>query len=253
MADKKDILRETDDDARSLATKLVRQARYAAIAVLDPETGDPMASRVLTGTDVDGTLVILISALAPHMAALLADPRASVLFGEVGKGDPLAHARITLKVEAARVERESRQGQRIRQRFIAKHPKAKLYVDFPDFAFFRLSPQSASLNGGFGRAYAITAEDLLISSPALEGLAAIEESAVNHMNTDHRDAADIMAKAFTKSTKIGWIVIGIDAAGIEISHGDELLRFNFIHQINDVDELRPVLSKLLNDARKICG
>jgi len=248
MADKKDILRETDDEARSLARKLVRQARYAAIAVLDPETGDPLASRVLAGTDVDGAPVILISALAPHTAALLADPRASVLFGEIGKGDPLAHARITLKSKAVRVERDSQMGHHIRQRFIARHPKARLYVDFPDFAFFRLNPLSASLNGGFGRAFALTADDLLINSPVLEELAAIEDSAVAHMNVDHSEATDTIVTALTKSTKTGWKVIGIDAAGIDVAHGDEILRVDFPYTINEVDELRPMLSRLLESA-----
>ena len=38
---KKDVLRETDDEARLLARKLVRASRYAAIAVVDAETGHP--------------------------------------------------------------------------------------------------------------------------------------------------------------------------------------------------------------------
>jgi hypothetical protein len=34
------------------------------------------------------------------------------------------------------------------------------YVDFGDFGFVRLVPLSALLNGGFGRAVRLTAQDL---------------------------------------------------------------------------------------------
>ncbi|MAY63617.1 MAG: pyridoxamine 5'-phosphate oxidase [Rhizobiales bacterium] len=248
---KKDVLRETDEEARALARKLVRAARYAAIAVIDAETGHPNASRVLTGTDIDGVPVILISALAPHMAALRADPRASLLFGEVGKGDPLAHARITLKCEAREIARDGEDHARIRRRFVTRHPKSKLYVDFPDFAFFRLEPVSASLNGGFGRAYAMTADDLVISSPASEALARIEESAVAHMNSDHKEAADLYARAYGKSKKEGWVIIGLDAAGIDLANGDEIMRIDLPEVISSGDGLRQALSDFLQRAREI--
>ncbi len=248
---KKDVLRETDDEARALARKLVRAARYASIAVLDAETGHPNASRVLTGTDVDGVPVILISALAPHMAALRADPRASLLFGEVGKGDPLAHARITVQCRASEVARDGDDRVRIRQRFVTRHPKAKLYVDFPDFAFFRLEPVSASLNGGFGRAYAVTAEDLVISSPATGAIAEMEASGIAHMNADHADAVDLYAKAFGKSKKTGWSIIGIDAGGVDLANGDELMRVDFAKILSKIEDLRPALADLARFAREI--
>jgi heme iron utilization protein len=44
--------------------------------------------------------------------------------------------------------------------FLKRHPGAELYADFSDFVFWRLVPQRASLNAGFGRAYALTAADL---------------------------------------------------------------------------------------------
>lgn len=251
MAEEKRTLRDTDDEARALACRLVRSGRHAAIAVLEAGTGFPLASRVLTGTDVDGAPVILISGLAPHMAALRSDPRASLLYGEAGKGDPLAHARITVKVDAAEVEKGSDAHARIRRRFLMRHPKASLYADFPDFAFFRLMPVAASLNGGFGRAFLIEAADLLIVSPAIEALAALEPSAVEHMNSDHADAADIYARALAKSKKSGWKICGIDAAGIDLANGDELLRIAFGHVLRDSDDLRPTLAALLRQAREI--
>ncbi len=44
----------------------------------------------------DGSPVILISRLSTHTANLEADGRASVLLAATGKGDPLAHPRLTV-------------------------------------------------------------------------------------------------------------------------------------------------------------
>src|SRR5262245_14521099 len=96
MTERRDVLRPTDEEAIRLGKTLVSTARHGAIAVLDPKTGRPLASRVGVATDADGAPIILVSMLAAHTRALIADPRCSLLAGEVGKGDPLAHPRITL-------------------------------------------------------------------------------------------------------------------------------------------------------------
>ena len=105
---KKDVIRETDAEAIRLARTLLRSARFGAIAVLDPESGGPLASRVGVATDIDGAPLILVSLLAAHTRALLADARCSLLLGEPGKGDPLAYPRISISCKAFRLEKETR-------------------------------------------------------------------------------------------------------------------------------------------------
>lgn len=246
-------IRDTDDEARTLARRLVRGARFGAIGVLEPQTGFPFASRVLTGTDTDGVPVILVSRLSLHTEALLASPKASILFGEPGKGDPLAHPRVTLRCVADRISRDSESHVRIRSRFIARHPKAQLYADFPDFAFFRMEPHSASLNGGFGKAFVLEAADFVIDSPARDALAEMEAGAIGHMNGDHGDAVDAYASAFAKSKKTGWRLCGIDCAGIDLANGDNLERVEFERVIEDAGELRGVLAALAKKARAQAG
>ncbi|GAC1040401.1 hypothetical protein thsrh120_04050 [Rhizobium sp. No.120] len=162
MNDKPSVLRETDEDARIQARNLMHTAAHAALAVIDPETGFPSVSRVLTVIDADGAPAILVSGLSSHTKALMKDSRASALFGDPGKGDPLAHPRLTLRCKAERVERQNEAHERIRALFLDRHPKSKLYIDFPDFCFFRLVPVDASLNGGFGRAYTLSSRDLMM-------------------------------------------------------------------------------------------
>ena len=98
MAEKKDVIRETDATAVRLAKTLLRTARFGAIAVIEPGTGAPHASRVGVATDLDGSPLTLISGLSAHTGALLADPRCSLMVGEPGKGDALAHPRLSLNL-----------------------------------------------------------------------------------------------------------------------------------------------------------
>ncbi len=192
----------------SVAKTLVRSARYGALAVLDPDNGAPLASRVGIATAADGTPLILVSQLSAHTGALQADARCSLLVGEPGKGDPLAHPRITLHCRAANVERGSDPAH-VARRYLNRNPKAKLYVGLGDFCFFRLEMQSASLNGGFGHAYNLERENLL--SPVLDGLAQSEQGAIDHMTSDHGDAVKLYARHFAGLEPAEWMISGIDA------------------------------------------
>jgi putative heme iron utilization protein len=244
MKDQASVIRETDEEARKLARTLLRSARYAAIAVLDPKTGFPFASRVLLGTDFDGVPVILVSGLSAHTRALDADPRASLLTGEPGKGDPLAYARLTTQCRAAAVERDSAAHTRIRDRFLARHSKAKLYVDFPDFRFFRLIPESASLNGGFGRAYILDGEELIIRSDANEELAENAAEVVQDLLALEPDLARKTAIAHKARAGTRWAICGVDCAGFDVISGDLLLRHEFDTPISSRVELYSHISNM---------
>ncbi|TLX13960.1 pyridoxamine 5'-phosphate oxidase family protein [Rhizobium sp. MHM7A] len=244
MKDQPSPVRETDDEARKLARVLLRSARHAAIAVLDPGTGFPFASRVLLATDIDGAPVILVSKLSAHTKALIRDPRASLLTGEPGKGDPLAHSRLTTQCTAQPVERGHQFHERIRTRFLDRHPKAKLYIDFPDFLFFRLKPEQASLNGGFGRAYYLDGRDLIIQSPANEEVAAKAAETVRDLIGRHPDVADVLAVRLKAPESASWRICGIDPAGFEITSGDFLVRHEFETLAVDSDHICSNISKI---------
>ncbi|MBY4609757.1 pyridoxamine 5'-phosphate oxidase family protein [Rhizobium sp. 9T] len=244
MKDQPSPLRETDDEARKLARVLLRSARHAAIAVLDPETGFPSASRVLLATDIDGTPVILVSRLSAHTKALARDPRASLLTGEPGKGDPLAYGRLTTQCVAEPVEHGHRIHERIRTRFLDRHPKAKLYIDFPDFLFFRLKPERASLNGGFGRAYHLDGSDLVIQSPANEAIAAKAAETVRELVERHPDVAATLAVRLNAPESPSWRICGVDPAGFEIISGDFLMRYEFETLAADSDHICSNISKV---------
>ncbi len=250
MQDRPNVIRETDSEAIRQAKTLVRTARYGALAALEPSSGAPLASRVAVATDLDGTPLILVSALSEHTGALLADPRSSLLLGEPGKGDPLAHPRISLRCRAEKLGRGTPEHAQAERRYLNRHPKAKLYVGFADFSFFRLEIESASLNGGFGKAYRMSRADLLADPGATESLAAGEQPAIDHMNADHRDAVDAYARAFAGAREDGWSITGIDAEGMDLALGDVSRRVFFDVPLASAAELRPVLVALAMRARQ---
>lgn len=142
------------------AKALLGGATYAALATLEPGSGNPQASRVGLSTLPDGTPILIASGLTAHGGALEADPRCGLLVGEVGKGDPLAHPRLMLTCRAEAIAAGSPDAALARARYLATHPKAALYVDLPDFRFYRLAVERGSYNGGFGRAYDIERDTL---------------------------------------------------------------------------------------------
>ncbi|WP_375571243.1 pyridoxamine 5'-phosphate oxidase family protein [Ahrensia marina] len=156
-------LRPVDDEARALARALMERAPFAALSHIEPETGHPLATRTGFGLDSDGVPLLLMSELSAHFAALTADGRCSLLIGEPGQinkpgGDPLTHPRLTLVGTAVLVLQSGRDA--ARTAYLARNPKAKLYVDFGDFHFWRITPERAFLNGGFSKAYNLSASDL---------------------------------------------------------------------------------------------
>ena len=160
MADPSPI-RPTDDEARALARALLDTAAFGALGVRDPETGAPMVTRIAVTTAPDGVPLTLISDLSQHTRALRSDPVCSLLVGEPGpKGDPLTHARLTVQSRAVFIDRSGSLHEGLRDHYLAQQPKAKLYIDFGDFSLVRLEPTGAFLNGGFGKAFVLTPEDL---------------------------------------------------------------------------------------------
>ena len=152
---RRDPINPTDDEARALARRLIAKATFGALAVHAPEDPAPLVSRVAT-LALGGVPHLLVSELSVHTAALRANPACSILLGEPGdKGDPLTHPRLTYVAAAVPADKAA-----LRDAWLARHPKARLYYDFADFGLIRLDPVAGLLNGGFGKAYRLTPRDM---------------------------------------------------------------------------------------------
>ena len=160
MPNRPDPVAAADAQSRALALSLMATG-HAALAWTDPETGTPGISRIAFALDPQAGPLTLISALAPHFRALGKAPDCAVMLGEVGpKGDPMTHPRLMILARAAFIAASDPGRPAMRDRWLARNPKARVYIDLPDFAFVRLVSQSALLNGGFASAFRLTPQDL---------------------------------------------------------------------------------------------
>ncbi len=146
--------RPADDEARATARALLAASAHGALGTL--ADGAPMVTRAaVLWREVEG-LGMLLSDLSDHAVALRADPACSVLLGDVPpRGDPLTHARLTLRGRAEVADKAEWRGA-----WLAARPKAGLYYDFTDFAVWRLRVAEALLVAGFGRAHRLEPSDL---------------------------------------------------------------------------------------------
>ncbi len=160
MTKKINPVNETDEEAIALVGKLLAESRYGSLAVNEKASGTPLVSRVSAAWSRETGLFFCGSDLSVHSKCLLEDKRCSLMLGEPGKGDGLAYPRVTMVGAAKRMKNEDAQRQLFREVFLSIHPKASLYVDFLDFGFYPLQLNKALLNGGFGKAYHLTGDEL---------------------------------------------------------------------------------------------
>lgn len=236
-----------DFDPVAVAKNLLRTTRAGTLATLDRNTGYPFASLVNVATDVDGSPVILISRFATHTANLEQDARASVMLAASGKGDPLAHPRLTVLGEFRKQDNDLH----LSRRFLARHPKSELYAGFTDFAYWRMTMVSTHLNGGFARAANLTAEQVFTDLSGAQPLLDAAERLVDHINADHADAVALYATNLLGAADGAWRVTGLDPEGVDLSLGDATLRLPFPHRVADPVALRNVLKELADRARSL--
>jgi hypothetical protein len=238
-----------DFDPKSVAKALLRATRAGSLATIDRNTGHPFASLVNVATDIDGAPLILVSRLSTHTANLEQDGRASVLLAATGKGDPLAHPRLTILGTFIQVARDSAEEPRVRRRFLARHPKSELYAGFADFSFWRLKAVSAHLNGGFARAADLKAADVLTDVADAESLIGAEAGAIAHMNDDHAEAIRLYATQLLKADDGKWRLTGLDPDGLDLALADATLRLPFPERITNPQALRKTVVDLAAKAR----
>ena len=237
-----------DFDPAGLARSLLRRSRQGALATLMAGSGDPYCSLVNVASHADGSPILLISRLALHTRNILGDARVSLMLDERVAGDPLEGARIMLAghaEQAAGPEDEAI----CRRRYLNVHPSAEAFVEFKDFSFFRIKPSGAHLVAGFGRIVDLTPAQLLTDISDAAALLEAEQGAIEHMNTDHREAMNLYATMLFKAAPADWRCTGCDPDGIDMQAGDKTLRLDFPQRITTPAALRQTLKALADQAR----
>ena len=223
--------------------QILRATRVATLATLS-EDGAPFATLTTVATAPDGTPLLLLSRLAHHTRFLERDGRCSLLLARGGRGDPLAHPRLTLVGMAERDKDPS-----ARMRFLRRNPKAALYADFPDFSFWRVVVQNVHLNGGFARAADFPPQQLLLDIRASTSLIAAENDILDHMNADHADTLARYAEHFCAARPGPWRASGIDPEGLDLVCGDNCARLIFPYAVETAEQAHAVLVEMARQTR----
>jgi putative heme iron utilization protein len=224
-ADVRALMRGTD--RASLATTLA--------------DGSPYASLVLLALDLDATPLLLLSDLAEHSRNLARDSRCSLLIdGTAGLDDPLTGSRASLISRAQPVN-----DARMLARFTRRHPSSQNYAGFSDFKLYRVNLERAHLVAGFGRIRWIDGPEILLSGDT-SALAAAEPSILEHMNSDHVDAVNRIARRAGNALE-DWRMTGIDPEGADFRSAGATARRIFRAQIWDAGAAR---SELVHLARE---
>jgi len=233
--------------ARTLAY-LGRTGALATVSGRRP--GHPFASVMPYALDERGQPLFLISTMAMHTQNLQTDARASLLVTQPGwTADPLAGARLTLMGEARRLERTA--AGTARAAYLARHANAQYWVDFEDFAFWRLEVLDLYFVGGFAAMDWVTAEEY--ARAQRDPLADVAVSIIEHMNRDHAAALVAYARRFAGEEADAAEMTAVDRLGfrLRLRKGDRLwgARIAFPREVTSADQSREVLIAMAREAR----
>jgi putative heme iron utilization protein len=200
--------------------------------------------------DAEGRPIFLISSMAMHTQNLKTDPRASLFIAQTAAdGDPLGAARATLVGQTEPVPEE--EVTLAREQYITRHANSRYWVDFPDFAFFRLQPVDVYYVGGFGVMGWVAAEDYRLASP--DPLAAAAPDIIAHINADHADAMILLARRHARLEATEATMTSVDRLGFHLrlktAEGMKGARINFPGEVATADQTRKMLVEMVRQAR----
>ncbi len=189
------------------ARQLLRAHRYGALSTLSKKfEGHPFGSITPYLVDHDGSLLILISALAEHSKNILHDPRVSLITHNQEDAHIQTQGRLTVVGTAALDTRRELVG----KRYLRYFPEAQTYYDMPDFQFYRIVPQALRYIGGFGDIHWVKADRYQVPPNTL---AAEEDALLDKVNA-------MRAAAHGQ-------LVGIDCDGYDLRLDDRTLRHDF--------------------------
>lgn len=230
---------------------LVSLTSIATLSTLSRKhAGFPFGSLMPYALDPEGRPLFLISNMAMHTQNLKAAPQASLFVTQTaGDGDPLGAARATLVGLAEPVpaiEVASARGQ-----YLARHENSRYWVDFADFAFFRLQPIDIYFVGGFGVMGWVSAEEYARATP--DPLAASGPGIIAHMNSDHGAAMILLARTHSGIEATEATMTSVDRLGfylrLKTGEGVKGARINFLREVSASQQAREVLVEMVRKAK----
>lgn len=231
---------------------LLELSSVATLSTLSrKQPGFPFGSLMPYALDAAGRPVFLISTMAMHTQNLKADPRASLFVTQPSPdGDVLGAARATLVGHV--VQLTDAEKAEVREVYLKAHPGSQYWVDFTDFAFFRLEPVDVYYVGGFGVMGWVDASDYASAQP--DPLADAAQGILEHMNADHGDALVLLTRVHAKLDAETATMTSVDRLGFHVrvktATGMKGARIGFLREVATSADTRAVLVEMVKQARQ---
>lgn len=212
--------------------------------------GFPFGSLMPYALDAAGRPLFLISAMAMHTQNLKADARCSLFVSQPSAdGDPLGAARATLVGDAKQVPEQDLS--EVRDAYLKRHENSRYWVDFTDFAFYRLEPVDVYYVGGFGVMGWVEAE--AYAAAAADPLADAAPGILTHMNQDHVDSMILLARVHAGLEASEAAMTAVDRLGFNLrlktQDGMKGTRINFPHEVRTAQQTREALVAMVRAER----
>ncbi|MBI3479366.1 MAG: pyridoxamine 5'-phosphate oxidase family protein [Nitrosomonadales bacterium] len=204
------------------ARSMLRAHRYGALSTLSKKfDGHPFGSITPYLVDHDGSLLILISALAEHTKNIAHDPRVSLITHDQRDPHIQTQGRVTV-IGNAELEPNR---ERASLRYLRYFPEAQVYLAMQDFSFYRIRPIAIRYIGGFGKIHWINMEHYLVAQA--DAFAKHEEELLAGANMKHQAALRNRLQQQHNIDETNVRAIGFDCDGVDVRCDEQLWRLDF--------------------------
>lgn len=225
------------------ARRMLRAHRYGALSTLSKKfDGFPFGSIAPYLVDHDGSLLILISALAEHTKNIQHDPRVSLITHDQRDPHIQTQGRVTVVGNAQPEPNRAQAG----QRYLRYFPEAQTYFEMHDFSFYRIQPIAIRFIGGFGRIHWGNMENYAIAHA--EAFAQQEAPLIAEANALPHDALRRLLQQRHRIDAANAQIIGVDCDGLDAYCSKQVWRLDFPESVPNPSLLPQALAALFATA-----
>ena len=233
------------------ARTLMLMGGHSSLATMSRKhAGYPFASVMPYGLDEHGGPIFLISQMAMHTKNIAQNPRATLLVSDSSpQSTPLGAARISVMGDVVLVDEVEKAA--VASSYLARHPDARQWAAFGDFAYYRMQVVDVYFIGGFGVMGWISAGDYAQAAP--DPLFPVAAEIMSHMNQDHTEALVLLSNQHLGVTAKDAHITAVDRYGFNVmyksSQGVRGGRIEFPQQVSTAEETRSVFVEMVRSAR----
>ncbi len=155
----------TDDvQPESVCARLIQEMRSLQLSTVGPDSLPHCGYTPYLYRDPN-SFYIFVSQLAAHTRHLLENGTVAIMIiaDEQSSSEIFARPRVSYQCDAKKIAPDNHDYTLVLDEYQQRHGKmAALLRQLPDFVLFQLNPISGQFVMGFGKAYALTGDDLLV-------------------------------------------------------------------------------------------